>query len=96
MDDWKIYKGDQEPNDIGELPEVPPWRDFSKSKTELRGCTFRSTTHEVEVVNLAIYLRRPILVTGPPGSGKSSLAFSVAWELKLGSVLHGRLIPAQR
>lgn len=88
MGDWKIYKKEQEPHEIGKLPEIPPWRDFSKSKTELRGRTFQATDREVEVVNLAIYLRRPILITGPPGSGKSSLAFSVAWQLKLGKVLH--------
>lgn len=88
MKDWKIYKGDQKPHDVGEIPPMPPWRDFSKSKTELRGCTFCSTGHEIEVVNLAIYLRRPILVTGSPGNGKSSLAYSVAWELNLGKVLH--------
>jgi MoxR-like ATPase len=88
MGDWKIYKKEQEPHEIGELPEIPPWRDFSKSKTDLRGRTFQATDREVEVVNLAIYLRRPILITGPPGSGKSSLAFSVAWTLNLGNVLH--------
>ena len=30
---------------------------------------------------------RPLLVTGPPGSGKSSIAESVAYELRLGPVL---------
>lgn len=38
-------------------------------------------------VNAAIYLRRPILVTGNPGSGKTSLAYAIAYELNLGSVL---------
>ncbi len=39
------------------------------------------------MVNAALYLRRPLLVTGPPGSGKSSLAFQIARELRLGRVL---------
>jgi MoxR-like ATPase len=39
------------------------------------------------MVNAAIYLRRPLLVTGRPGSGKSSLARSIASELELGRVL---------
>jgi MoxR-like ATPase len=34
-----------------------------------------------------MYLRRPLLVTGNPGVGKSTLAYSVAWELGLGPVL---------
>jgi MoxR-like ATPase len=42
---------------------------------------------EIEMVNAALFLRRPLLVTGKPGSGKSSLAYAVAYELKLGRVL---------
>ena len=42
----------------------------------------------VDAVNAAIYLRRPLLVTGNPGSGKSSLAYAIADELKLGPVLN--------
>jgi MoxR-like ATPase len=42
---------------------------------------------QVERVNAAIMLRRPLLVSGKPGSGKSSLAYSIAYELGLGRVL---------
>ncbi|MEV4316815.1 MoxR family ATPase [Actinocrispum sp. NPDC049592] len=42
----------------------------------------------VELVNAALYLRRPLLVTGKPGTGKSTLAHDVARELKLGPVLY--------
>jgi MoxR-like ATPase len=41
----------------------------------------------VDMVNAALHLRRPLLVTGPPGSGKSSLAYLIARELRLGRVL---------
>jgi MoxR-like ATPase len=41
----------------------------------------------IDAVNTALYLRRPLLVTGKPGSGKSSLIRAVARELKLGPVL---------
>ncbi|MGH3374820.1 MAG: AAA family ATPase [Actinoallomurus sp.] len=43
--------------------------------------------HEVDAVNAALYLRRPLLVTGEPGVGKSSLAYRIARELRLGRVL---------
>jgi len=41
----------------------------------------------IDAVNAAIYLRRPLLVTGIPGSGKTSLAYAIAHQLKLGPVL---------
>ncbi len=41
----------------------------------------------VEAVNAAIHLRRPLLVTGDPGSGKTSLAYAIAHDLRLGPVL---------
>jgi MoxR-like ATPase len=41
----------------------------------------------LDAVNAAILLRRPLLVTENPGSGKTSLAYAIAHELKLGTVL---------
>jgi MoxR-like ATPase len=38
-----------------------------------------------DIVNLAISLGRPILVEGEPGCGKTSLAYSIASELELGT-----------
>jgi MoxR-like ATPase len=41
----------------------------------------------IMAVNTALYLRRPLLLTGKPGTGKSTLISKVAYELKLGPVL---------
>ncbi|WP_343243647.1 AAA family ATPase [Streptomyces sp. SID13726] len=42
-------------------------------------------------MNAALFLRRPLVVTGPLGSGKSSLAYRISRELGLGRVLHWRI-----
>ena len=47
-------------------------------------------------VNAAIHLRRPLLVTGLPGSGKTSLAYAIANELGLGPVLVWAISPRSR
>jgi MoxR-like ATPase len=58
-----------------------------------RGQSFRILTDKngdseiIDAVNAAIHLRRPLLVTGVPGSGKTSLAYAIAYELQLGPVL---------
>lgn len=59
-------------------------------RNKRRGENFRIPPDAINVinaVNAAIYLRRPLLVTGKPGSGKTSLAYAIAHELNLGSVL---------
>ncbi|KIF76662.1 ATPase AAA [Streptomyces sp. 150FB] len=52
----------------------------------------RPGAEELEMINAALYLRRPLLVTGSPGSGKSTLAHSVAHELGLGRVLRWPIV----
>lgn len=47
----------------------------------------RSGTEEADLVNAALILRRPLLVTGRPGTGKSTLPYRISRELGLGRVL---------
>ncbi|MER5294924.1 AAA family ATPase [Streptomyces pharetrae] len=42
---------------------------------------------EADLVNAALLLRRPLLVSGRAGTGKSSLAYRISRELRLGRVL---------
>lgn len=88
--DWWIFKGEERPHDgIRRLDTIPPppWRNFTPEGRALRGKVYRPEDDEIELVNAAIYLRRPLLVTGRAGIGKTTLAYAIAHELNLGSVL---------
>ena len=77
-EDWWVYEGSKTLEDIKETK--PKWRD--KSKTHDNIDAYQVFSKEVlDAVNTAIYLRRPLLVTGDPGIGKSSLAKSIAKKL---------------
>jgi MoxR-like ATPase len=90
---WKIYQGNGVTRKNIKLPEAPPWRQFRDDakgvidQQNLKGTTFNPPDEAIEMVNAAISLRRPLLITGNPGTGKSSLAYAVARELGLGNVL---------
>lgn len=92
MSNWKIFQGTRTPHrDIERLPTPPSWRQFGdaslQSRKQKRGAAYQARSDEIEMVNAALYLRRPLLVTGKPGTGKTSLAYAVAYELQLGEVL---------
>jgi MoxR-like ATPase len=95
--DWRIYRGGGDPHTgIERLPAPPPWRTFhdptgedgSRPGVGQRARSYLPDPEAVEMVNAALFLRRPLLVTGKPGTGKSTLAYSVAHELQLGPVLY--------
>lgn len=99
LDKWLIFRGDKKINkEAYKLLNntVPPWRMFGKNKEERdsnRGKSFflnpedKDDKKAIHLINAALYLRRPLLVTGKTGIGKSSLAYAVAYELGLGEVL---------
>ena len=82
-----LFRGTGEEHPI-DLPAAPPWRVGGQGATHAeRGETFRPGNPMIAMVNTALLLRRPLMITGKPGTGKSSLIYAVARELQLGKVL---------
>jgi len=87
---WRLFQGDGRVREV-DFPEAPPWRRFGgapEGAGRRRERPYLIGSDEADVVSAALLLRRPLLVTGQPGTGKSSLAHAIAHELSLGRVLH--------
>ncbi|MFD7834347.1 AAA family ATPase [Streptomyces sp. NPDC059761] len=93
--------------DPPEIPPAPPWREFLGAPLQSAPADDDPALHrrlgahdarpglrdeEIDTVNAALLLRRPLLVSGPPGVGKSTLAYLVARELGLGRVLQWGIV----
>lgn len=85
---WPLYDPSAQPRKTkAKLPDPPPWRRPGAQRTKVIAQTFCPGPEVVEAVNASLFLRRPLLVTGKPGTGKTSLAYHVAAQLALGPVL---------
>jgi MoxR-like ATPase len=80
---WRKFDG-------GPVQPTPP-EDDAENTRRLGSLIMTSpggnSSLEVDTVNAALLLRRPLLVTGRPGTGKSALGYRIARELRLGKVL---------
>lgn len=99
---WPLFTGkeSQLPAQGGQMPPAPPWRTFDpappvnewrpivppESEYWTRAKNYRVPEQALDAINAALWLRRPLLVTGTPGVGKTALAYRVAYELGLGPV----------
>ncbi|MGW2287019.1 AAA family ATPase [Streptomyces phaeochromogenes] len=87
------YKGTGvTPAHRAELPALPPWRAPARQQgtdpREEPATAYRPAPGLVDAVNAALHLRRPLLLTGRAGSGKSTVIHQITAELDLGKVLH--------
>jgi MoxR-like ATPase len=73
-----LYRGQGEP----ERRHSPPRYQGGEKGTDSPSGYYAN--HDLaDAVNTAIFLRQPLLVMGEPGTGKTQLAHSIAWEFDL-------------
>ncbi len=60
-----------------ELPDYEPFAGLEKSENYI------SDSGLTDAVNVALAIGQPLLITGEPGTGKTCLAASIAWQLGL-------------
>ncbi|CAM5595422.1 MoxR family ATPase OS=Streptomyces rochei OX=1928 GN=G3I25_21150 PE=4 SV=1 [Streptomyces rochei] len=105
---WRVFHGTGRPPVVAPpLPQAPPWRRFlgapaqpappDEPEAAVRRLGPGEVTpqlgpEEIDTVNAALLLRRPLLITGPPGIGKSTLAYVISRELGLGRVLEWNIV----
>jgi MoxR-like ATPase len=87
---WELFTGDGVPHRARpkeaawkQLPPLRPWRQRAAGQAPV----FDMPDGLADAVNAALHLRRPLLLSGGPGSGKSTLVDLIAAELELGTVL---------
>lgn len=99
--EWRVFTGKGKSVENSKRYEevrklAPPWRDYAKGPSILdkyRADSFvldmedEDDEKTINLINAALYLQKPILVKGPAGVGKSSLAYAIASQLSLGNVI---------
>ncbi|MEU9343698.1 MoxR family ATPase [Streptomyces sp. NPDC048278] len=105
---WRVFHGTgSAPATPPDMPQPPPWRRFrggpprpvppadpeaARRRLGSGDISPRLREEDVDIINAALLLRRPLLITGPPGVGKSALAYLVSRELGLGRVLEWNIV----
>jgi MoxR-like ATPase len=87
---WELFVGNGKPHRENpteeawrEIPPLRSWRQHRPGEAP----AFDMPDGLADAVNASLHLRRPLLLSGGPGSGKSTLVDLIAAELELGSVL---------
>jgi MoxR-like ATPase len=76
---FPLYTGTPGTQRPGTPAQVPGSRRAEQTRPE----GYLADPGLVDAVNVALLLAQPLLLTGEPGTGKTQLAYSLAWELGL-------------
>jgi MoxR-like ATPase len=76
---FEVYSGGK-----AKRPASAPHSAGAQRRSLIDPSGYRADPGLADAVNVAILLGQPLLLTGEPGTGKTQLAFSLAWELDLG------------
>jgi len=68
-------------------PKTPVELPQSRKSSQTRPEAYLPDDGLVKAVNVALLLGQPLLLTGEPGTGKTQLAYSLAYQLGLGELL---------
>lgn len=95
MKQWWVYNGKETKKCTKKLEDIkevkPNWRKVEEENSNAENFEILGNEELLDAVNAAIYLRRPLLITGDPGIGKSTLAKSIAKELTSSKPLHWQI-----
>jgi MoxR-like ATPase len=74
---FQFYTKESPKNRPTQPVKLPP----SRQTTQTRPAAYLPDDGLVNAVNVALLLGQPLLLTGEPGSGKTQLAHSIAYQL---------------
>lgn len=77
-DDFPYFNGT---SDLSKKPSQPRSIPIARQRLRTNESTYLASEALIHAVNVALLLGKPLLVTGEPGTGKTRLAFRIAWEL---------------
>jgi MoxR-like ATPase len=91
---WELFTGSGIPirDNFGRqawerIPPLRSWRNRAGGNEPATAPVFDMPAGLADAVNASLHLRRPLLLSGSPGSGKSTLVDLIAAEIDLGAVL---------